>query len=145
MMLRLFLFPHPSSSSTCWSTRMCWEVVVVIVVLIVVVVVVAGAQNKKKKGQKKRVESGHVRSRHACELSCRCHHRRYIYNKSILFFLFLFRTNFIFIHVCAQLLTLVIYATFNWCLVILPHLSFISSEYAQTRVMKATIHYVSAI
>jgi hypothetical protein len=81
--------------------------------------VVAGAQNKKKKGQRKtRVESGHVRPRRACELSCRRHYRRYIYNKSILFFFFFFfiipvSYKFLFIHLCAQLLTLVVHAIFN--------------------------------
>jgi hypothetical protein len=49
-----FCSPRLSSSSTCRSTRMCWEVVVVVVVVIIMVMVVAGAQNKKKKGQKKR-------------------------------------------------------------------------------------------
>jgi hypothetical protein len=60
-----------------------------------------------------RVESDHVRSRRACELSCRRHHRRYIYNKSILFFFIPVSYKPLFIYMYAQLLTLVIYATFN--------------------------------
>ena len=87
-----------SSSSTCRSTRMCWEVVVVIVIIIVVVVGVAGAQNKKKKKVKKKPLARRKRpcpvpTCVVCELSCRRHHRRYIYNKGI-FFSFLFFLSF---------------------------------------------------
>jgi NADH:ubiquinone oxidoreductase subunit 3 (subunit A) len=96
---------------------MCGEVVVVVVVVIVILVVVmmvvASAQNKKKKVRKKpHVESGHVLARRVCELSCRRHHHRYIYNKSVLFFIPV-SYRFLFIHVWAQLLTLVVYATFD--------------------------------
>jgi hypothetical protein len=42
-------------------------------------------------------------------------------------------------------LTLVIYAIFNWYLVILPHRSFILNEYAHTRVAKAIFYSFSII
>jgi len=61
------------------------------------------------------------------------------------FFFISFSYKFLFIHVCAQLLTLVIYAIFNCYLVILPHRSFILNEYEHTRVAKATIYSFSII
>jgi hypothetical protein len=116
------------------------------------VMVAASAQNKKKKGQKKKlhVESGHVRARRVCELSCRRHHHRpHIYNKSVLFFYFFFRKDFhLFIHVYAQLLTLVVYATFDSTDIYIYTFTFCTSSIlylewvcTHARVTEATIYY----
>jgi hypothetical protein len=133
-MLRLSLFlTRPSSSSTCRSTRMCWEVVVVIIT-------VAGAQNKKKKGQQKCARRKRPRPVPTCVwiLMSPPLPLFYLQQKRTFFFYFCF----VQISLCTQLLCLMVYATFNWYRVILPHLSYIFNEYAHTRVAKATIYYL---
>jgi hypothetical protein len=81
---------------------MCWEVVVVVVVVIIVMVVVAGAQNKKKKRLKKCASKATTSGPDVR-----------VNSQSILFFFIPVSYKPLFIYMYAQLLTLVIYATFN--------------------------------
>ena len=115
------------------------------------VVVPASAQNKKKKRSKKKfhAESGHVQARYVCELSCRRYHRHSsslqqkhsFFSLSLsLFYISSFSWSFLFIHLYAQLLTLVVYVTFDsldiYELLFAPHLSYIWNEYAHTRMLQ---------
>jgi hypothetical protein len=127
---------------------MCWEVVVVIVVIIVVVVA-AGVQNKKKKRSKKKCAPKATTSgpdvrvnSHVAAITVVIFTTKAFFS---FFFLFLFRTNF-YSFMCTHSCWLSWFTQFfNWYLVILHHRSFISNEYAHTRVSKAAIYYLSVI